>query len=356
MTCEPAVSIIIPTYNRSALLCEAIQSVLAQTCRDFEVIVVDDGSTDDTRQVVAGFGPPVRYVYQDNRGRSAARNRGLREARGRYLLFLDSDDLLLPSSLEMLSACFDAHRGAGAVHSGCQYCDANAKPVHQVPTEGQPSAPFLDRLALANVVGAIHSVLVRREWLDRVDEHLVICEDQDLWLRLAAMGCEFHRIDDVTCLYRLHAENTLATGLPRDSRSRELYARTRLKWLNSEMFPRLRPDTQITFLYTLLLDPVHGMPTIRESVLSSARFEELPAGVRSKILYLAAVDHLEREGEPAIARSWLSRATSLSPYSLRYRASLWLTHHNTAALPAAVGLARQVRRSVRTVTWPRVTG
>ena len=97
---EPAVSVIIPTYNRAAYLEAAVRSVLAQTHRPSEVIIVDDGSTDDTAELCMSFPEPVRYIRQDNAGVSAARDRGIREAKGEYLAFLDSDDVWHPTKLE----------------------------------------------------------------------------------------------------------------------------------------------------------------------------------------------------------------------------------------------------------------
>ena len=91
----PAVSVIIPTHNRAAMVREAIESVLAQSYADRELIVVDDGSTDGTRAAVAAFLPQLTYIYQEHQGVSAARNRGAAMARGEYLAFLDSDDLWL---------------------------------------------------------------------------------------------------------------------------------------------------------------------------------------------------------------------------------------------------------------------
>src|SRR5215471_20650978 len=106
---DAGVSVIVPTYNRAARLRTCLQSVIdgGESCA--EVIVVDDGSEDDTREVVKGFGPAVRYVYQSNRGPSAARNAGVRLARGRYIAFLDSDDRLLPAPYSRVAAFLDSH-------------------------------------------------------------------------------------------------------------------------------------------------------------------------------------------------------------------------------------------------------
>ena len=114
----PRVSVIIPSYNRADYVSRAIDSVLTQTYRDFEIIVVDDGSSDATKEVVTAYGPPVRYVYQENRGPGAARNHGIRVAAGAYLGFLDSDDVWVPTFLEKTVVALDGHPEVGVVTGG----------------------------------------------------------------------------------------------------------------------------------------------------------------------------------------------------------------------------------------------
>src|SRR5712675_1199611 len=94
------VSVIIPTYNSGRLVVEAVESALAQTLAPAEILVVDDGSTDDTRDRLAKFGPPVSYIHQENQGVAAARNRGIRAATGDLVAFLDADDVWHPKKLE----------------------------------------------------------------------------------------------------------------------------------------------------------------------------------------------------------------------------------------------------------------
>ena len=105
---KPCVSVIVPTFNRAWILKEAIDSVLAQNYRDFELIVIDDGSTDHTRDILHPYRDRLTVIRQANAGVSAARNRGIRAASGRLIAFLDSDDLWLPGKLERQTAFFDA--------------------------------------------------------------------------------------------------------------------------------------------------------------------------------------------------------------------------------------------------------
>ena len=117
----PVVSVVLPTYNRAALLPRAVESVIAQTYGDWELIVVDDGSTDETAAVVSAYGTKLgdRFVYlrQENRGSSAARNRGIEASRGRFVAFLDSDDEFAPTKLARQLALFERYPQLGLVYS-----------------------------------------------------------------------------------------------------------------------------------------------------------------------------------------------------------------------------------------------
>jgi glycosyltransferase involved in cell wall biosynthesis len=115
------VSVIIPTYNHAQYVGDAIQSVLDQEYRNFEIIVVDDGSTDDSQAVVAEFGAQVRYIWQENRGLSAARNTGIEAANGAYISLLDADDMLEPRFLGTLVSILEAEPDFAGVYCGYQF-------------------------------------------------------------------------------------------------------------------------------------------------------------------------------------------------------------------------------------------
>ena len=181
----PRVSIIIPTYNRRDLVREALASVQAQTYQDCELIVVDDGSTDGTAEVVQEF-PGVHYVSQSNRGVAAARNRGVALSCGELVAFLDSDDLWQPGKLDAQVAFF-------ATCPDAQICQTeeiwlrngvrvNPHNKHR-KTGGDIFARSLERCLVSP-----SAVMVRRELFKRIggfDERLPACEDYDLWLRIA---------------------------------------------------------------------------------------------------------------------------------------------------------------------------
>ena len=119
----------IPTYNRARFLAGALESVFAQTFREFEVLVVDDGSTDETPAVLARYRDRIRVVHQENQGRSAARNRAVHESRSRYLSFLDSDDRWLPEKLERQVTVLEADPGVAMVHGHVDVVDEDLRPL-----------------------------------------------------------------------------------------------------------------------------------------------------------------------------------------------------------------------------------
>ena len=221
----PTVTVVIPTYNRAALLPRALRSVLAQTHQDFEVLVVDDGSTDDTASVVADTGDArVRYVRQpENAGVAAARNRGLRESRGTFIAFLDSDDEWRPEKLAMQLELFDTHSDETAlVYTG----------VENVRTDGTSSIDrprdrgnVYARMLAVNVIhGGGSNVMIRRSVVATAGffhETLPAIEDYDYWLRIT----RFFRVDYVDApLVRYHNPGD------RERRSRERQANLDARW------------------------------------------------------------------------------------------------------------------------------
>lgn len=201
---EPAVSIIIPTYNRVHLLREALDSVGRQTFRDFEVIIVDDGSTEDVAAAAATHATHPTVIRQQRKGPAAARNRGIQGARGRILAFLDSDDLWHAEKLHKFVAALNADSGV-RIHYG---------PMTPI-TEGGLAVPgrtkpchggrITDKL-FGSCFVHVPTVVCRREVLVEAncfDEALPVCEDYDLWLRLSLTET-FGLVEQPLAFRRLH--------------------------------------------------------------------------------------------------------------------------------------------------------
>jgi glycosyltransferase involved in cell wall biosynthesis len=194
------VSVIIPTYNHAQYVGDAIQSVLDQEYRNFEIIVVDDGSTDDSQAVVAEFGAQVRYIWQENRGLSAARNTGIEAANGAYISLLDADDMLEPRFLGTLVSILEAEPDFAGVYCGYQFVDHLNHPLPQREDRLIAEDQLFRALAGGNFL-VPESILVRRSCYEDAgpfDECLDACEDWDMWLR-------------ITSRYRISGTNQILT-------------------------------------------------------------------------------------------------------------------------------------------------
>ena len=182
----PLVSVIIPTYNREKIITRAIDSVFAQTYRDFEIVVLDDGSQDNTKAVAQAYGPKVHYFYQDNKGIAGARNAGMHQTAGDYIAFLDSDDYWLPGKLERQMALFRQHPEYGMV--GCQCGAVQIDGTYREKNRPGKSGWILYDLFNKNFIRT-SSAVITRGCLEKVggfDESLREGEEYDYWLRIAA--------------------------------------------------------------------------------------------------------------------------------------------------------------------------
>ncbi|MCP5094639.1 MAG: glycosyltransferase, partial [Chloroflexi bacterium] len=210
----PSVSVIVPTYNNAHFIAETLHSLFAQTFTDVEIIVIDDGSTDDTAIVLTAFLNRIKIVLQDNAGPAAARNHGLQLAQGEFVLFLDADDLLLPNTLAEQVAILKERPFLGATHSGWQIMDETGHVIKTV--EPWHDAPQLDLLTwLQWKPVRLGATLFRRAWLEQVngfDPTLRQAEDVDLMLRLSLAGCQIKWLPRPTMQYRHHAQSTIRQG------------------------------------------------------------------------------------------------------------------------------------------------
>ena len=182
---NPLVSVIIPTYNRGWILQEAIDSVLDQEFTDFEPIVVDDGSTDDTQTLLERYHKRLNVIHQDKRGVSAARNRGIQAASGQYIAFLDSDDRWLPGKLDRQVRFFKKNRNALICQTE-EIWIRNGKRVNPKKRHKKPSG-WIFEPSLSLCLISPSAVMIKKSLLDETggfDESLPACEDYDLWLRI----------------------------------------------------------------------------------------------------------------------------------------------------------------------------
>lgn len=187
----PRVTIIIPAYNKAAWTVKTVQSVLDQTYPDIEIIVVDDGSRDNTKEALAAFGDKIRYVYKENGGACSARNLGIRLAQGEFIGFLDCDDLYLPEKVVLSVQFLKEHPQAIFVHTDAYFIDAHDATIGQYKHPwAKREGKIAHQLILKNFI-CNSTILVRRKALERAgyfDETIFTPADWDLWLRLSEVG------------------------------------------------------------------------------------------------------------------------------------------------------------------------
>ncbi len=189
----PKVSVVIPTYNRAHLIGETLESVLAQTFGDYEIVVVDDGSTDDTRSVVTRIAPQARYIYQENTGIPEVLNVCLREARGEYIQHLGSDDVLVEDTLARSVALLDAHPDVAMVHGAAWLIDEASERL-SISRPGFATGDYIrsGREEIRDLLFSNHivapTVMARRQVMLEMgiyDARFGLYEDWNLWTRIA---------------------------------------------------------------------------------------------------------------------------------------------------------------------------
>jgi len=206
MMAPPAVSVIIPAYNAAEFLPGTLDSVLNQSLKARDVILVDDGSTDGTPKIAESYAGAVTYLRQENRGVAAARNRGLEQVTGDYVCFLDADDYFYPENLRLKVQLLEEDPGVGLVHGWVEVTDANLRPTGTV-LKGARGEILSDLLRLIPpAIPCPSNALIRRAVVEEVggfDEALGTSADFDLWLRIA-QRVRVGRVDEVVVKYRRH--------------------------------------------------------------------------------------------------------------------------------------------------------
>jgi len=237
----PEVSIIIPTFNYGKYICEALDSILSQTFENFEIIIVDDGSTDNTRDICLSYGPRIKYIYQDNAGVSAARNKGMSVALGKYISFLDADDIMMPYKLEVqkelmdeadpstgfISTEFSMYKDGKVVHRfyskkffniflenkdlDYEKIFSNRKSLRELscPEEYLERYIYSGNISKCLIMGNFimpSSTMFRRDCLENFDPSLPNYEDYELFCRLSKKYKAGY-LDIPTVLYRVHDDS-----------------------------------------------------------------------------------------------------------------------------------------------------
>ncbi|MDD2541270.1 MAG: glycosyltransferase family A protein [Desulfuromonadaceae bacterium] len=199
------ISVIIPTYNSGKYICEALDSVLHQTYSDYEIIVIDDGSTDTTREIIKNRFQTVRYYYVENSGVSAARNLGISMAQGELIAFLDADDKWLPEKLEKQVALFNNNDKLGMVFTENSFFNEQGITMSKANKRERLMSGDIVRNIFLNSYVATPTVMVRKNVFDTVglfEEGLIVAEDDNMWMRIG-MGFRVELIDKPMVLCRI---------------------------------------------------------------------------------------------------------------------------------------------------------
>ncbi len=305
----PLVSVVIPTYNMAAFIGQAISSVLAQSMTDLELVVVDDGSTDETAQVVSGFGDRVSYIHQANNGGNSARNRGVAAAHGRYVAFLDADDTWLPEKLELQLRVFDEYPSVGFVGCGYQVQNHDGTRSHEtVVRRNYPSRDaFVRALQICQILpGSASGVVVRRQTLLEAgpfDQSIRIAEDWDMWLRLAQL-CDVHFVEQVLVTIRRHGGKPAFRNLANFERWH--------RYVIEKNIPAERRPAALAMMHARLGSSylVEGRP---ECALS-----HLAMSFRLRPIRLLPFDPLRRYQYPKVPRHYLLMKSAVRALAARF--------------------------------------
>jgi glycosyltransferase involved in cell wall biosynthesis len=316
----PLVSVVITVHNRVQYLAQAIESVLAQTHRNREVLLIDDGSTEDIQSVVARYTPDVRYIWQANAERGAARNHGLRLAQGEFIAFLDSDDFWFPEKLERDLLIIGRRSEFGLVYSDAWLTDSDGRPQYRLRRRGY-TGWVTEPLLLNNFIN-FSAHLVRAACLRQIsgfreERQLLGCEDWEAWLRLSQVT-QFGYVAEATAAYRIHDGNTTTHPEAMEHWMRYLYH-------------LLESDSYLTVKQRRLLPRVRAAMQLRNAASYCA------AGDRARTWALLGQALLN---DPLIAVDW------------RFGYTLG---HSALPMSASIRLRRalrHLRQSIRSLTQP----
>ena len=316
------VSVIMPVYNGERFIRQAVESMLAQTYPYWELVVVDDGSTDRTASLIRSYPDSrIHYHFQENRGQAAALNRGLELAQGEFISTLDADDWLPPNSLADRAEFLKGNPHYDVVYGDGYYCDIDGKPILQfsqhMPLAGVTGDVF-DMLIVSPFYGTGASVMIRRKALEvdrmRYDESIVWCQDWDFYIRLAATR-SFGFVPGIMINYRLH-EAGMTASMPTGRRLESLL-RLRKEVLTSQRFQSTPVPQKIAFFYDYLVGDLNDRIEDQTEVFESEFICALPSEQQSRLLRLAANNYLLQNKHLEIARGWLRKAWRLSPLNLK---------------------------------------
>lgn len=343
------VSVMMPAFNAEPYIAEAIESLLQQRYAAWELIVVNDGSTDHTAEIVAQFADErIRLFHQPNQGEAAARNKALDQAEGEYLAFLDADDAYLPHHLEVTVQYLQAHSQTDGVYTDGFYIDGQGNRIQTLASRRR--GPYQDQVFAeavrgSDLFGPPVCVVLRREpilrYQLRYDTNIIIGPDWDFFVRYAENSA-FGYLNQHTCLYRVHQTN-ITTQIKSDRRALEL-AKCRMKAIKLSGFRNCPVDVRAQVFYDLLVNLLRTVPQKQAEILTWVEFSELPAAQQAWILRIMASKAVSRGEQHNQLQAWFRRSLELDPGNWRGRlvAGLYRLSPSLCRLVLRARAARQV--------------
>ena len=319
------VSVMMPAYNAGRFIAEAIESVQAQSYPDWELLVVNDGSTDETAVIAQRYthDPRVRLLHKENGGEASARNVALENSRGEFIAYLDSDDGWLPHHLEVTIQHLAAHPEHDAVYTDGYHYDPQGR--RGSPLSSNRRGPYNGRLYEAlvwssNIFGPPICVVLRHDLVARhrlrYDTRIVIGPDWDFFIRYTDLA-QFGYVDERTCLYRVHETNiTVQVG---GKRRAGYLALCREKAIAMPSFAHCPAETRAYVFYDLLIVLLAGEPERQTAVTLTPQFAALPPHEQGRLLRLLASKTLLRDQNIAPVADWLARAQAANPQDRQTR-------------------------------------
>ncbi len=316
------VSVMMPAYNAEQFIGEAIESVLSQTYSNWELIVVDDGSTEGTATIASSYHDPrIKVIHQPNGGESVARNTALDHMQGDYVAFLDADDYYLPHHLKETIKYMLRHNSVDGVYTDGYYCDQDKNPIQTL--QSWRRGPFEDRVfeeivRAPDVFGPPLCVVIRRRIIThynlRFDPKIIIGPDWDFFIRYSVYAL-FGYVDRITCVYRLHSTNISSTT---DNQRRLLdLATCRFKSIQLDDFKNCSLETRIAVFYDLLVNLLVSFPDRQSVITKSPEFKELPEDDRARLYRLMASKLIVAGEDETWVREWLHHSVVLNPHDIR---------------------------------------
>jgi glycosyltransferase involved in cell wall biosynthesis len=316
------VSIMMPAYNAARYIPDSIRSVLDQTYPHWELVVVNDGSTDETASIAAGFTDPrIRLINQENGGEATARNTALQFITGEFLAFLDADDLFLPEHLLLMVEYLSSHPDVQGVYSDGFHIDSTGRQLAKLSARrrGPFQGSLFEQLVRASdVFGPPICVVVRREAivkLDlRFDERIVIGPDWDFFIHFAE-HFRFGYINDPTCLYRIHDTNISLSA--RSTIRVESLILCREKAIILPGFSQCSHETRSYLFYDLCINLLAGRVERQAACVDWPQFRDLSRIEQARLLRLMAGRAIAGGDYNRIVRAWLWRSLKYQPFEIR---------------------------------------